>query len=148
QFRGVVSRVAPVFDPATRTAAMEIEVPNPGFRLKPGSYARVRLTVERRAGALTVPRNALVDTEGKRGVFLVDAQTARFREVQTGLTDAERVEITRGLNDGDRVVTVGALALRDGDRVVLADAANKGGGRGGRGSKGGTEPGKDSAASK
>ena len=47
--RGQVSRVAPVFDPATRTATMEIEVPNPGFRLKPGMYARVRLTVERRA---------------------------------------------------------------------------------------------------
>ncbi len=147
QFKGKVSRVAPVFDPATRTAAMEIEVPNPGFRLKPGSYARVRLTVERRADALTVPRNALVDTEGKRGVFLVDAQTARFREVQTGLSDTDRVEITRGLNEGDRVVTVGALALRDGDRVVLTDAANKGGGgRGGRGGKGGNEPGKDSAA--
>jgi RND family efflux transporter MFP subunit len=142
QFKGQVSRVAPVFDPATRTAAMEIEVPNPGFRLKPGSYARVRLTVERRADALTVPRNAVVDTEGKRGVFLVDAQTARFREVQTGLSDTERVEITSGLNDGDRVVTVGALALRDGDRVVLADTAGKGNadGRGGRGGKGGGEP--------
>jgi RND family efflux transporter MFP subunit len=147
QFKGQVSRVAPVFDPATRTAAMEIEVPNPGFRLKPGSYARVRLTVERRADALTVPRNAVVDTEGKRGVFLVDAQTARFREVQTGLSDAERVEITRGLNDGDRVVTVGALALRDGDRVLLADGASKGGDGRGRGGRGGGkgEPGKDSA---
>ena len=69
---GRVSRVAPVFDPATRTAQMEIEVPNPGFRLKPGMYARVRLTVERRPNALTVPRNAVVDVDGKRGVFLVE----------------------------------------------------------------------------
>jgi RND family efflux transporter MFP subunit len=145
QFKGHVSRVAPVFDPATRTAAMEIEVPNPGFRLKPGSYARVRLTVERRTDALTVPRNAVVDTEGKRGVYMVDAQIARFREVQTGLADGDRIEITSGLNDGDRVVTVGALALRDGDRVVLAESAGKGGdgrgdkGKGGRG--GGRGPG-------
>ena len=50
-FTGRVSRVAPVFDPATRTAAMEIEVPNPGFRLKPGMYARVQLTAERRTNA-------------------------------------------------------------------------------------------------
>ncbi len=71
EFTGQVSRVAPVFDPATRTAQMEIEVPNPGFRLKPGMYARVRLTVERRPDALTVPRNAVVDMDGKRGVFLV-----------------------------------------------------------------------------
>ncbi len=147
QFKGQVSRVAPVFDPATRTAAMEIEVPNPGFRLKPGSYARVRLTLERRPDALTVPRNAVVDTEGKRGVFLVDAQIARFREVQIGLSDGERVEITDGLVEGDRIITVGVLALRDGDRIVLAEAAGKDGGKGrgeGGGRRGG-EPGKEAA---
>ena len=44
-FKGRVSRVAPVFDPATRTAEMEIEVPNVGYRLKPGMYSRVQLTV-------------------------------------------------------------------------------------------------------
>ena len=114
---------------------MEIEVPNPGFRLKPGMYARVRLTVERRPNALTVPRGAVVDIEGKRGVFMVEnGQTARFREVQTGLQDNDRIEILDGLNEGERVVTTGALALRDGDRVQLTggDPGGKGG-RGGRG---------------
>jgi RND family efflux transporter MFP subunit len=133
-FRGEVSRVAPVFDPATRTASMEIEVPNPGFRLKPGMYARVTLTVERKLNALTIPRNAVVDVEGKRGVYLVpDGQTARFNEIETGLQDGDRIEVLSGLEDGQRVVTVGALALRDGDRVTLADAAGKGGRGGQRG---------------
>jgi len=127
-FKGEVSRVAPVFDPATRTAAMEIEVPNPGFRLKPGMYARVKLTVERKLNALSIPRNSVVDLEGKRGVFLVpDGQTARFNEIETGLQDGDRIEVLSGLKDGQRVVTFGALALRDGDRVTLADAAGKGG---------------------
>ena len=138
QFRGVVSRVAPVFDPATRTAQMEIEVPNPGFRLKPGMYARVRLTVDHRPNALTVPRAAIIDTEGKRGVFLVDeGQTAHFREVQTGLQDGDRVEILDGLTEGERVVTTGALALRDGDRVALVGQAPRQGGAPGRGRRGG-----------
>jgi RND family efflux transporter MFP subunit len=133
EFTGQVSRVAPVFDPATRTAQMEIEVPNPGFRLKPGMYARVRLTVERRPDALTVPRNAVVDIDGKRGVFLVADQTARFAEVKTGLSDGERVEILEGLTDDQRVITTGALALRDGDRVALPTTgrAGRGGGRAG-----------------
>ncbi|MGE5816373.1 MAG: efflux RND transporter periplasmic adaptor subunit, partial [Acidobacteriota bacterium] len=69
-FKGRVARVAPVFDPATRTAEMEIEVPNPTGRLKPGMYARVNLTVGVRENALVVPRNAVVDIEGKRGVFV------------------------------------------------------------------------------
>ena len=46
KFAGRVSRVAPVFDPATRTAEMEIEIPNSSYRLKPGMYSRVSLTVE------------------------------------------------------------------------------------------------------
>src|SRR5688572_5785168 len=61
KFVGRVTRIAPVFDPQTRTAEMEIEVPNVNYRLKPGMYARVDLTVAQRADALTVPRNAIVD---------------------------------------------------------------------------------------
>ncbi len=129
-FTGKVSRVAPVFDPATRTAQMEIEVPNPGHRLKPGMYARVRLTVERRPNALTVPRNAVVDLDGKRGVFLVNEGIAKFIETATGLTDGERMEILSGLEEGQRVITTGALALQNGDRVALP--AGSGRGRGGR----------------
>jgi RND family efflux transporter MFP subunit len=126
-FTGQVSRVAPVFDPATRTAQMEIEVPNPGFRLKPGMYARVRLTVDRRPDALTVPRNAIVDMDGQRGVFLVANDTAKFQMVTAGLSDGERVEILDGLTEGQRVVTTGALALRDGDRVTMPAPPASGG---------------------
>jgi len=132
-FTGRVSRVAPVFDPATRTAQMEIEVPNPGFRLKPGMYARVRLTLERRPDALTVPSNAVVDADGRRGVFMVKDQIAKFVVTKVGLSDGDRIEIVEGLREGDRVITTGALALRDGDRVALvSDTAGRGGRTGGR----------------
>ncbi len=139
-FTGRVSRVAPVFDPATRTAQMEIEVPNPGFRLKPGMYARVRLTVERRPDSLTVPRNAVVDLDSRRGVFIANEGVAKFVEVATGLSDGEFMEILSGLKDGERVITTGALALRDGDRVALPGGVGRGGrtgGAGGTGSDGG-----------
>lgn len=131
-FAGSVSRVAPVFDPATRTATMEIEVPNPGARLKPGMYARVRLVAGRNADALTVPRAAVVDIEGKRGVYQIEQDVARFREVQTGLMDTERVEILSGLADGASVVTTGSVAIRDGERVQVAGASGRPAGDGGR----------------
>jgi RND family efflux transporter MFP subunit len=158
RFTGSVSRVAPVFDPATRTAEMEIEVPNARFRLKPGMYARVNLTVDTRTDALTVPRNAIVDVDGRTGVFVAEAGgaqdgatvppqrrggtgdparqgaagargegaaggpplVARFLPVQTGIRSGEHVEILGGLADGTRVITMGAGALRDGDRIILA----------------------------
>lgn len=140
-FTGRVARVAPVFDPATRTASMEIEVPNSDFRLKPGMYARVRLTVDQRPNALVVPRNALVDVEGKRGVFVLDGENrrAQFRAVEVGIQDDARAEITSGLREQEKVITTGAAALRDGDPVLLPGQGPAGpGGPGGAGGPGGS----------
>jgi RND family efflux transporter MFP subunit len=129
-FSGRIARIAPVLDPATRTAEIEVEIPNRDFRLKPGMYARVSLTIAERANALVVPRNAVVDIEGQRGVFLARRDTAEFRPVKIGLEEPQRVEIVAGLDERDRVITTGAAALRDGDRIVLA--GQRGGGAGGR----------------
>jgi RND family efflux transporter MFP subunit len=130
-FAGRVARLAPVLDPATRTAQMEVEVPNPSSRLKPGMYARVQFVVAERKDALTVPRNALVDVEGARGVFVADGKTARFKPVRTGIVDGEAVEITEGLADGSTVITLGSASLQDGDPIAIAGQA----GRGARGSQ-------------
>jgi membrane fusion protein, multidrug efflux system len=165
KFVGRVARIAPVFDPQTRTAEMEIEVPNGRYRLKPGMYARVDLTVDSRQNALTVPSNAVVDLEGKTGVFVAGpaagseqaagqsgqapsngsgqaqpasnpppqgagAMTAKFHPVQTGIRDGQQVEITSGLDDGARVITTGATALKDGDRIVAANTGGRSGGSG------------------
>lgn len=131
-FSGRVARVAPVFDPQTRTAQMEIEVPNPTGRLKPGMYARVSLRVAQKPDAIAVPRNAIVERPGERGVFVVDGQTARYRRVDVGIQAPDKVEIVAGVREGERVVTTGSAALRDGDRVVLPGA----GGRAGQGREG------------
>jgi HlyD family secretion protein len=127
QFNGRVARVAPVLDPATRTAEMEVELPNPGYRLRPGMYSRVRLQVANRPNALVVPRNAVVDLENQRGVFFVDGRAAKFVPVQTGIQDDKQIEIVTGISEGDRVVTTGAAALRDGDPVLLAGQRPSGG---------------------
>ncbi len=150
-FAGTVARLAPVLDQATRTAQMEIEVPNPGFRLKPGMYARVRIMVEQRSGVLAVPQNAVVIVEGKRGVFVAAPESkAAFRPVETGLQDATQIEIRNGVADGDQVVTTGAAALRDGDTILLPGqtapttpgrASGRGAGRAGGGRPAGARAG-------
>ncbi|MGE0464722.1 MAG: efflux RND transporter periplasmic adaptor subunit, partial [Vicinamibacterales bacterium] len=119
-FNGRIARVSPVLDPATRTATMEVEIPNVDYRLKPGMYARVALTIEERENALLVPKVAVVDLEGRRGVFVADAENkARFIPVKLGLEDAERIEIVEGLKAGDQIVTSGAGSLRVGDTLQL-----------------------------
>lgn len=157
-FKGRVSRVAPVFDPATRTAEIEIEVPNVGYRLKPGMYSRVQLTINTKNDAITVPRNALVDLNGRTGVFIAavsekaegtrgtggpggqggqNAMTAKFLPVEVGIRAGEAIEIASGLESGARVITTGASALKDGDRIVPASEGRgrEGGGGSGQGSQ-------------
>ena len=125
-FTGYVARIAPVLDPATRTAEIEIEVPNADFRLKPGMYARVGLSVGTSSGAVVVPREAVVARTNARGVFLVDATaerpTVQFVTLVVGLEDQTYVEVVEGVSEGDVVVTTGAAGLQHGDPVVLAGA--------------------------
>ncbi len=136
-FDGRIAHVAPVLDPATRTAQIEVEVQNATFRLKPGMYAKVDFVVERRDNTLVVPANAVVDLRGAKGVFLPDeGDVARFKPVKLGMSQTDIVEIVEGLAEGTRVVTTGAAALREGDRIVLLGANGGRGGRGGRGGPG------------
>jgi membrane fusion protein, multidrug efflux system len=118
-FQGRIARVSPVLDPTTRTAPIEIEIPNPSFRLKPGMYARVGITTGTKKNALVVPANALVDLGGRRGVFMPRNDTAVFRVVQVGLEQQNIAEILGGLNEQEIVITTGSAALRDGDRIIL-----------------------------
>lgn len=134
-FPGRIARVAPVLDPATRTAEIEIEVPNPSFRLKPGMYARMSVTIDSRANATLIPKASVVDYDGKRGVFVMAADNkAKFQPLEIGIEDEAHVEARNGISAGDTLVTSGASSLRNGDTLVLA---GQGGGQGGPGGQGG-----------
>ena len=143
-FIGRVARLAPILDPATRTAQVEIEIPNSSYRLKPGMYARARFTVEKHDGALVVPTPAVVDLEGKIGLWVPadEGDTPVFTPITLGIEQQEFTEVATGVKEGQRIITTGAAALRPGDRIVMAGQrggrANGAGGTG-RGRRGGGE---------
>jgi RND family efflux transporter MFP subunit len=145
KFVGKVAHIAPVLDPSTRTAQIEVEIDNPNYRLKPGMYAKVSFMVDKRENALVIPMVALVDLGGNRGVFMTTAseqgQIASFKKIDVGLMSQDLAEVTSGLAEGDSVVTIGAAALREGDKVLLPGQTDQGGaggrGQGGRGQGGG-----------
>lgn len=140
-FMGRIARVSPVLDPATRTAPLEVEIPNDQYRLKPGMYARVGIITESHPRALVVPTNALVDANGTRGVYVAVNNVAQFHPVKVGIEGNERTEVLDGVAEGDRVVTTGAAGLRNGDPIILAGGGAGGrGGRGNRGGQGGQNP--------
>lgn len=120
-FEGTVLRIAPVVDEETRTAAVEIEIDNPGHELKPGMYARVTLVFARKERAPVLPVAALLERGERPYVFVVDeaGESAIRREVRTGLFDGRFVEILSGLAPDDAVVALGSRLLSDGDPVTV-----------------------------
>lgn len=122
-FEGVVDRVASVVDAGSGTFRVVCAFADK--TLQPGMFSRIRIDYDQRADALVVPRIALLD-DGDPAVFVIrDGKAARV-PVKVGYADGEWLEIREGLKAGDRVVTAGKVALRDGSSVqVIGDPAPK-----------------------
>lgn len=126
RFAAVVSAIDPLVDAQGRAVVMRATLQNEGLRLRPGMFARVRLILQERANVAVVPEEALVAASGDvQFVYRVADGKAQRVEVKTGARRGTRVEIVRGVQAGDVVVTAGQLKLRDGAavRVVGADEA-------------------------
>src|SRR5688572_17658526 len=99
-------------------------------------YATIGFTVDQRDNVLMIPTTALVDIGGEKGVFVGNdteqGMVASFKKVEVGLVNQDFAEVTSGLAEGDTIVTTGAAALREGDRILLPGESGGRGGAGGR----------------
>jgi RND family efflux transporter MFP subunit len=123
-FMGKVVRIAPAFDPTTRTLDAEIELPNPRGELRPGMYGRGAIVLEVHPGAAVVSADAVQLSNGKRYVFVVSGDRVQRRQIETGVDGGNWLEVLRGLNSGDEVVTAGGDGLDDGQQVRVAHNVN------------------------
>lgn len=119
-YRGRCTRFATSLDPKTRTMRTEIDIPNRDGSLRPGMFGRVKLDLERRENALTVPAGALVTESGKVYLWIVAGGKAKRIEVQTGMDDGIRVEITSGLTGNEEIIMGDKTRLKEGASVKAA----------------------------
>jgi len=116
-FTGKVDTINPVANPAARVFEVKILVTNPGQSLKPGMYARAKLTGDTRQRVLAVPQNALISQEGLYYVYLCEDGKVLRREVKIGEVIGSLVEITAGLKTGQHITVSNINKLKDGDVV-------------------------------
>lgn len=123
-WRGEVTRVAPMLDPMSRSASVEIVIPNPERTLVPGMAGMARLVVEEKKDVVKIPRAALFVT-GEEQVVVIDDGVARFRNVRFGLQGDEWVEVMEGLEPGEKVATIGKEGVKEGQKVNLVEAGGQ-----------------------
>ena len=113
--RGTVAHVATSVGAATRTARVRIEVDNRELTLRPGQFVRARLRAEGQGAreAVTAPRAAVVQVEGRPAAFVeVGDGEFELRPLELGAQDGDEVELVRGVDAGESLVVSGAFALK------------------------------------
>jgi len=125
---GRIRRIFPSADAASRLVPVEIALGRtpPGVEARPGFLARVDFALDRREGVLAVPASAIGVSDGGAFVYVVDADTLVRRPVETGVTAAGWIEVRRGLQAGERVVSSGHVNLRPGTPVRISQELSTG----------------------
>ena len=125
-FPGKVVRLAPSFDPLTRTLEAEVQLPNPSGELRPGMYGRGSIVLEVRPRRPVVSVNAVQISSDKKYVFVLHDTKVERRTIVTGadVDMGDALEIRSGLQAGEEVVTAGADGLSDGTAVRVVRDVN------------------------
>ena len=123
-FEGKVFAVNPLVDAAGRAIVIRALVRNPDTSLRPGMFARVRLITRNLQDALAVPEQAIVPQGDDQYVFKITDGRAMRVKVEVGQRRDGKVEIVKGLEPTDMVVTAGHLKIRDGVPVTIVNGAS------------------------
>ena len=117
-FDARITYMAPSIDSATRRLAVRADVANRDGLLKPQMFANFTILTGSDTTAVGIPQSAVV-YEGETARVWVDTETGALalRQIRTGRTNGDMVEVISGLNPGERVVVRGAVFI---DRAATA----------------------------
>jgi len=124
-WEGTVSRVPTVVTMVgTRTVGeITCEVPNPDRKLLPNVNVNVNIITAHSSDTITVARESVHNTGGKRYVYRIIDDKLQSKEVETGITSLTRVEVVRGVEPGEQIAlgAVNAQPLHNGMEVKVVE---------------------------
>ena len=112
-FQATVTTIGDVVDPTSRTIKLHALVDNKDHRLKPEMFARLHIQVGTSTPLLSIPREAVLEVDGKQFVYVVEgADQYVKREVKVSTISPDQVRVLEGLTSGQRIVTKGAVLIK------------------------------------
>ncbi|MCK4966221.1 efflux RND transporter periplasmic adaptor subunit, partial [bacterium] len=117
---GVITQVSPTLDPDTRTFKAVIDVKNPDRLLRPGMFVKAEIITAKKENTIVIPKDVILSRRNRKTVFIVVQGYARERRIETGLENPGVIEITKGLNENERLVIKGFETLINGSKVRIS----------------------------
>jgi multidrug efflux pump subunit AcrA (membrane-fusion protein) len=124
-FRGRITLVSPTVNRMTRTASVEITIPNPGHRLRPGMFAEAEIIIRKADDAILIPAYAVLEKSDTRKVLTVVDGKAMPKLIELGVDQGDLVEVKTGLEVGDTLVVAGHHRISDGDLVRILEGGGE-----------------------
>ena len=116
---GTITQLSPAIDADTRTFKGTINIDNAAYLLRPGMFVKADIVTQQKDSVIVIPKNIILSRQRGKTVFVVDRGVAVERIVETGLENLTDVEITRGLEKNERVVTGGFETLSNRSKVKI-----------------------------
>ncbi|PKF61615.1 efflux RND transporter periplasmic adaptor subunit [Psychromonas sp. psych-6C06] len=117
-FMGEITSISSRVDAATRTVLIRAKIDNKQHKLRPGMLMAVNI-VRNTDNALQLPENAVIPFEDRHFVFAIENNIAQRKYIEVGRRMPGIVEVLSGLEAGEKIVTEGALKLREGAKVKV-----------------------------
>ena len=117
-----VTIVSPALDSGSTTVEVWVEAENKSGALRPGSTVQVAIVARTIENAVAIPQQALLQSPGGGATVMVVGPDSKAHqtEVETGIRSGELVQITKGLQPGQTVITTGAYGLPDNTQVKIS----------------------------
>jgi RND family efflux transporter MFP subunit len=120
-FVGKLKSIDRAVEARNRTVMARIDIPNSGNALRPGMVGKTRILRKKYAKAIVVPSNAVLRLQDGTMVMTVKGNKALQVPVVLGPAQGDNVVIEKGLNEGDKIITVGAFQVSTGTKVAYQE---------------------------
>ena len=118
-YKSILTKKYPEINKKTGLLSLEFQVNNEENLLKKGMTGKLELVLEEKNNVLKIPKEAIIEKNGKSYVFVVVNNYAEEREVLLGITDDSNVEVLKGLKMQDKIVIDGNKNLKGNDKVYI-----------------------------
>jgi RND family efflux transporter MFP subunit len=116
---GSISQLSPAIDADTRTFKGNIAINNPKYLLRPGMFVKADIIINHQDSVIVIPKNIILSRQRGKTVFIVDRGIAVERIIETGLENITDVEVVKGLEKNERIVTSGFETLSNKSKVKI-----------------------------
>lgn len=117
--RGKITQLSPAINADTRTFKGNILVNNPELLIRPGMFVKADIVTARKDSAIVVAKDIILSRQRGLTVYVVDNGVAKERTISIGLENNKEVEVVRGLEVNQRVVTDGFETLSNNAKVTI-----------------------------